>query len=48
MDEQLKEKGLKHDGIEILTNEKKYRVDLSQLTGGKKSQFMVKQKLQKI
>ena len=36
VDEQLKEKGLKHDGIEILTNEKKYRVDLSQLTGGKK------------
>ena len=35
VDAQLKEKGLPHNGIEILTNGEKYRVDLTQLTGGK-------------
>lgn len=32
---QLREKGLPHNGIEILTNGEKHRVDLTQLTGGK-------------
>ncbi|MDH2526070.1 4-hydroxybenzoate 3-monooxygenase [Acinetobacter baumannii] len=31
----LKEKGLPHSGIEILTNGEKHRVDLAALTGGK-------------
>lgn len=35
VDEQLKEKGLPHNGIEILTNGQKHRVDLTQLTHGK-------------
>lgn len=35
VDAQLKEKGLAHNGIEILTNGEKHRVDLTQLTGGK-------------
>lgn len=35
VDAQLKEKGLPHNGIEILTNGEKHRVDLIQLTGGK-------------
>lgn len=35
VDAQLKEKGLAHNGIEILTNGAKHRVDLTQLTGGK-------------
>ncbi|UOH75905.1 4-hydroxybenzoate 3-monooxygenase [Acinetobacter schindleri] len=35
VDAQLKEKGLPHNGIEILTNGEKHRVDLTQLTGGK-------------
>lgn len=35
VDAQLREKGLPHNGIEILTNGEKYRVDLTQLTGGK-------------
>ncbi|WP_334133832.1 4-hydroxybenzoate 3-monooxygenase [Acinetobacter schindleri] len=34
-DAQLREKGLPHNGIEILTNGEKHRVDLTQLTGGK-------------
>lgn len=35
VDAQLREKGLPHNGIEILTNGEKHRVDLTQLTGGK-------------
>ncbi|ENU23932.1 4-hydroxybenzoate 3-monooxygenase [Acinetobacter proteolyticus] len=35
VDQHLKEKGLPHSGIEILTNGQKHRVDLSALTGGK-------------
>lgn len=35
VDAQLREKGLPHNGIEILTNGEKYRVNLTQLTGGK-------------
>lgn len=35
VDAQLKEKGLPHNGIEILTNGEKHRIDLTQLTGGK-------------
>lgn len=35
VDAQLKEKGLPHHGIEILTNGEKHRVDLAALTGGK-------------
>ena len=35
VDAQLKEKGLPHEGIEILTNGEKHRVDLTKLTGGK-------------
>ena len=35
VDQQLREKGLPHQGIEILTNGEKHRVDLTQLTGGK-------------
>lgn len=35
VDAQLKEKGLPHNGIEILTNGEKHRVDLTNLTGGK-------------
>ena len=35
VDSQLKENGLLHQGIEILTNGIKHRVDLSKLTGGK-------------
>ncbi len=35
VDQQLREKGLPHQGIEILTNGEKHRVDLKQLTGGK-------------
>lgn len=35
VDQQLREKGLPHQGIEILTNGKKHRVDLTQLTDGK-------------
>lgn len=35
VDSQLKEKGLPHNGIEILTNGEKHRIDLTQLTGGK-------------
>ncbi|MDV7426431.1 4-hydroxybenzoate 3-monooxygenase [Acinetobacter baumannii] len=35
VDQNLKEKGLPHSGIEILTNGEKHRVDLAALTGGK-------------
>ncbi|HFV9233607.1 TPA: 4-hydroxybenzoate 3-monooxygenase [Acinetobacter baumannii] len=35
IDQNLKEKGLPHSGIEILTNGEKHRVDLAALTGGK-------------
>lgn len=35
VDQNLKEKGLPHSGIEILTNGQKFRVDLSALTQGK-------------
>jgi len=35
VDQHLKEKGLPHSGIEILTKGQKHRVDLSALTGGK-------------
>ncbi|MDH2540762.1 4-hydroxybenzoate 3-monooxygenase [Acinetobacter baumannii] len=35
VDQNLKEKGLSHSGIEILTNGEKHRVDLAALTGGK-------------
>ncbi|HEC0038293.1 4-hydroxybenzoate 3-monooxygenase [Acinetobacter baumannii] len=35
VDQNLKEKGLPHSGIEILTNGEKHRVDLATLTGGK-------------
>lgn len=35
VDQHLKEKGLPHSGIEILTNGQKHRVDLSALTDGK-------------
>ncbi|ALH95332.1 4-hydroxybenzoate 3-monooxygenase [Acinetobacter equi] len=35
VDAELKVKGLPHNGIEILTNGEKYRVDLTKLTGGK-------------
>jgi len=35
VDAQLREKGLPHNGIEILTNGEKHRIDLTQLTGGK-------------
>lgn len=35
VDENLKKFGLPHEGIEILTNGTKYRVDLSELTDGK-------------
>ncbi|MGG2097866.1 4-hydroxybenzoate 3-monooxygenase [Acinetobacter haemolyticus] len=35
VDQNLKTKGLPHSGIEILTNGKKHRVDLSSLTEGK-------------
>lgn len=35
VDQNLKEKGLPHSGIEILTNSEKHRVDLAALTGGK-------------
>lgn len=35
VDAQLKAKGLPHNGIEILTNGEKYRIDLAKLTGGK-------------
>ncbi|MDR0235257.1 4-hydroxybenzoate 3-monooxygenase [Acinetobacter sp.] len=36
VDKNLKKFGLPHDGIEILTNGLKYRVDLAELTQGKK------------
>lgn len=36
VDQNLKDKGLPHSGIEILTNGVKHRVDLAALTGGKK------------
>ncbi|KAF1028311.1 MAG: p-hydroxybenzoate hydroxylase [Acinetobacter bereziniae] len=36
VDKNLKRFGLPHDGIEILTNGLKYRVDLAELTQGKK------------
>ncbi|MDC5549215.1 4-hydroxybenzoate 3-monooxygenase [Acinetobacter baumannii] len=35
VDQNLKDKGLPHSGIEILTNGEKHRVDLAALTGGK-------------
>lgn len=35
VDQNLKDKGLPHSGIEILTNGVKHRVDLAALTGGK-------------
>ncbi|EMC7874268.1 4-hydroxybenzoate 3-monooxygenase [Acinetobacter baumannii] len=35
VDQKLKEKGLSHSGIEILTNGELHRVDLAALTGGK-------------
>lgn len=35
VDQNLKEKGLSHSGIEILTNGELHRVDLAALTGGK-------------
>lgn len=35
IDQNLKDKGLPHSGIEILTNGVKHRVDLAALTGGK-------------
>ncbi|MDO7441361.1 4-hydroxybenzoate 3-monooxygenase [Acinetobacter baumannii] len=35
VDQNLKEKGLPHSGIEILTNDELHRVDLAALTGGK-------------
>ncbi|HCC8381926.1 4-hydroxybenzoate 3-monooxygenase [Acinetobacter baumannii] len=35
VDQNLKEKGLPHSGIEILSNGEKHRVDLAALTGGK-------------
>ncbi|ENN2190608.1 4-hydroxybenzoate 3-monooxygenase [Acinetobacter baumannii] len=35
VDQNLKEKGLPHSGIEILTNGEKHRVDLAALIGGK-------------
>ena len=35
VDQNLKEKGLLHSGIEILTNGEKHRIDLAALTGGK-------------
>lgn len=35
VDQNLKEKGLPHSGIEILTNGELHRVDLAALTGGK-------------
>ncbi|MDC4529314.1 4-hydroxybenzoate 3-monooxygenase [Acinetobacter baumannii] len=35
VDQNLKEKGLQHSGIEILTNGELHRVDLAALTGGK-------------
>jgi len=35
VDQNLKDKGLPHSGIEILTNGEKHRVDLAELTGGK-------------
>ncbi|CAA0174188.1 p-hydroxybenzoate hydroxylase [Acinetobacter baumannii] len=35
VDQNLKDKGLPHSGIEILTNGQKHRVDLAALTGGK-------------
>lgn len=35
VDQELKAKGLPHEGIEILTKGKKHRVDLTKLTGGK-------------
>ena len=35
VDQQLKLHGLPHNGIEILTNGEKHRVDLTKLTGGK-------------
>ncbi len=44
VDQNLKEKGLPHSGIEILTNGELHRVDLAALTGGKQVTYMARPK----